>query len=147
MEKGPGEPSPGWLKWYFIIGGSIFAFALITMGVIFAVIGDGNLYDYNDDHYYDDYDTFDVEVNLYSGDDSLVIRNQGDPIDWYEYEVTIDGYRVYTYNEHSYYWDSSVFECDIDIEPWTYYEVKISNQYSGNIVFFEDIYSQSGYGW
>ena len=147
MERGPGEPSPRWLKWYFIIGGSIFAVAIITMGIIFAVIGKGNIYDYDDDYYYEEDDYFSVDVELYSGDDTLVIRNHANFIDWDEYEVTVDGYRAYTDTYYSDYWDECIFYCDINIESWTYYEVRIYNQYSGYMVFDSNVLSPSGYRW
>lgn len=146
MERGPDQPSPGWLKWYFIIGGSLFAVALITMGIIFAIIGDGNIYD--DTYYEDDYERdIYVDAELFSEDDTLVFSNYGGyEMDWDEYTVEVDGWETDDLRYPIYYWQEVVFQCYQDIQPYTYYEVRIYDYWSGELLWYDTVYASYGYG-
>ncbi|MFO8052041.1 MAG: hypothetical protein R6V01_10160 [Thermoplasmatota archaeon] len=147
MERGPNEPAPDWLKWYFIIGGSVFCIAVVTMGVIFAVFGRGNMYEYDEDHDEDTYHpALDIIVELYSEDDTMVITNYGRSIRWDDYRVKLDNDFLYDHEGHPDKYNTEIFFCNKAIAPWTEYSVYIYEAYDYELIWSSTVYSSYGNG-
>ncbi|MFW3145219.1 MAG: hypothetical protein ACMUIE_00220 [Thermoplasmatota archaeon] len=148
MERESGGQDPMWLKVFFFLLPAFFVSGIVVSVIVVYVAFPDDPWEesYDDDYYGEDWD---INANLYSEDDTLVIYVYYGRIYWSDYQVYVGNERVHpdTYYDYwSYSGDEMVFHIyDMDIESDEYYEVTIYD-YWDDLVWRDYVYASYGWG-